>query len=284
MEEVMRIFWGFLSTVLFGGLLGLGLAVASRKLKVEKDETVEALDGAMPGLNCGSCGYAGCSGYAEALAEGKDEDITRCKPGGADTLAAIGQILGIEVDANAVRMVACVHCIGTNDKASRSFEYDGLTDCNAASVLYGGNKDCKYGCLGLGSCIEVCPANAIRKTGDGLVDVNPDLCISCGKCVDICPTGAMKMIPEDADFIVACNSRDKGKDTKANCSVGCIACRICEKKFPEAGYKVQDNLSIMQYDNRGPGRADAAQKCPVKCIIPYNVDKSKETAEVEETD
>ena len=280
MDEMLRIFWGFLSTVLFGGLLGLGLAVASRKLKVEKDETVEALDGAMPGLNCGSCGYAGCSGYAEALAEKKDDDISKCKPGGADTLAAIGKILGIEVDASAARMVACVHCIGTNDKASRSFKYDGLDDCVSATVLFGGNKDCKYGCLGLGSCIKVCPVNAIKKTGDGLVVVDPDTCISCGKCVDICPTGVMRMIPEDADFIVACNSRDKGKDTKANCSVGCIACKICEKKFPEAGYKVQDNLSIIQYDNRGAGRADAVQKCPVKCIISYNKEKSTELPEL----
>ena len=108
--------------------------------------------------------------------------------------------------------------------------------------------------LGLGSCLNVCPVNAISKTDDGLVKVDPAACISCGKCVDICPTGVMKMIPEDADFLVACNSRDKGKDTKSKCSVGCIACRICEKKFPEAGYKIEENLSILQYDVRGPGR------------------------------
>ncbi len=279
MNEVMRIFWGFLSTVVFGGLLGLGLAVASRKLKVEKDETVEALDGALPGLNCGACGYAGCSGYAEALAEKKEDDITKCKPGGADSLAAIGEILGIEVDVDAVKMVARVHCIGTTEKATRSFEYSGLNDCNAATVLFGGSKDCKFGCLGLGSCLSVCPVNAIRKTDDGLVKVDAATCISCGKCVDICPTGVMKMIPEDADFVVACNSRDKGKDTKSKCSVGCIACRICEKKFPEAGYKIEDNLSILRYDDRGPGRADAAEKCPAKCIIPYTDIKTEAPAE-----
>ena len=279
MDEILRIFWGFLSTVLFGGLLGLGLAVASRKLKVEKDETVEAIDGALPGLNCGSCGYAGCSGYAEALAAGEDEDLTKCKPGGSPSMEAIGKILGVEVDANAVRMVACVHCHGGEGKAGRSFQYKGLKDCNAASILFNGEKSCKYGCLGLGSCISVCPVNAIEPTEDGLVRVNRDLCISCGKCVDICPNGVMRMIPEDADFIVACNSRDKGKATKANCSVGCIGCKICEKKFPEAGYKVEDNLSIIRYDNRGPGRADAAEKCPVKCIIPYKDDISKKASE-----
>jgi len=263
---------------MFGGLLGLGLAVASRKLKVEKDETVEALDGALPGLNCGACGYAGCGGYAEALAGGKDDDLTKCKPGGATTLAAIGKILGVEVDTNAVRMVAKVHCIGKNGVAKRSYNYEGLGDCNAATVLFSGDKECKYGCLGLGSCMGVCPTSAISKTGDGLVVVNPELCISCGKCVDICPNGVMRMIPEDADFLVACNSRDKGKDTKGNCSVGCIACMICEKKFPEAGYKIEDNLSFLSYDDRGQGRAEAAEKCPVKCIIPYKYEKPEKAS------
>lgn len=276
MDQILRIFWGFLSTVLFGGLLGLGLAVASRKLKVEKDETVEALEGAFPGLNCGSCGYAGCGVYAEAVANGSDEDLTKCKPGGSASLAEVGRIMGVEVDTNAVRMVARVHCIGGSDVATRSFNYEGISDCNAATVLFNGDKDCKYGCLGLGSCINVCPVNAISKTDNSLVVVNQDLCISCGKCVDICPTGVMRMIPEDSDFIVACNSRDKGKITKSNCKVGCIACRICEKKFPEAGYKIEDNLSFLSYDSRGEGRADAAEKCPAKCIIPNKSEKPEE--------
>ncbi len=269
MDAVLRVLWGFISTVIFGGLLGLGLAIASRKLKVEKDETVEALDGVLPGLNCGSCGYAGCSGYAEALAAGQDRDLTKCKPGGAATLEGLGKVLGVEVDANAVRLVACVHCIGDNEKALRSFHYDGLEDCNAATVLYSGDKSCKYGCLGLGSCIKVCPVGAIAKTGTGLVRVDPDICISCGKCTEICPTGVMRMIPEDADYLVACNSRDKGKLTKAACKVGCIGCSICEKKFPEAGYKIQENLSFLRYDRKGEGRAEASKKCPSKCIVPF---------------
>ena len=51
-------------------LLGLGLvtatvlAVASRVFHVEEDPRVQAVLEALPGANCGGCGYAGCEGYA----------------------------------------------------------------------------------------------------------------------------------------------------------------------------------------------------------------------------
>ncbi len=266
--DIMRIVWGIVSSVLFGGLLGLGLAIASRKLRVEKDPKVEALEAAFPGLNCGACGYPGCAGYAEALAEERDEDITKCKPGGASTLEGVGAVMGVEVDPNTVRLVARVHCLGVEGIAVNSYKYNGMENCNAAAVLFNGPKECKYGCMGLGSCITVCPTKAIAKTGNGIVWVDPDLCISCEKCVNICPTGVIKMIPAKADYIVACNSKDKGKETKAKCSAGCIACKICEKKFPEGGFTVTDNLSVLSYENPGQGRSDAAEKCPPRCIVP----------------
>ncbi len=75
------------------------------------------------------------------------------------------------------------------------------------------------------------------------------------------------MIPYDADVIVACNSVDKGKDTKAKCKVGCIGCKICNRKFPEAGYTIADNLSVVGYKNRGGGRIEACEKCPTNSIL-----------------
>ncbi len=93
MDNFLRILAAFLSTSVFAALLGLGLAVASRKLKVEKDETVETLNDVLPGLNCGACGYAGCESYAEALASEKDTDATKCSPGGPETRAALSELL-----------------------------------------------------------------------------------------------------------------------------------------------------------------------------------------------
>lgn len=266
-DLILRTLYGFISVAVVGGLLGLGLAVASKKFRVEKDKTVEALNNVLPGLNCGSCGYAGCGLYAEALAGGIDSDIGKCKPGGADALAGLGKLLGVEVDTSAVKMVAQVHCRGGKDTSEKRFVYEGLKDCNAASLLFGGDKSCQYGCLGLGSCMQVCPVDAISYDSEGLVWVDKEKCISCEKCVAVCPTKVIKMIPYDADVIVACNSKDKGKDTKSKCKVGCIGCQICAKKFPEAGYKITDNLSVIGYTDRGQGRLDAVEKCPTKCIL-----------------
>ncbi len=178
--DILRIVLGILFTLLFGGLLGMGLAVAFRKFSIEKDKVVEDLENALPGLNCGSCGYAGCSGYAEALADGSDTDLTKCKPGGQSSLDAIGEILGIAVEAGGTKLVAMPHCMGNNEKALKKYEYAGLQDCRAAMSQFKGFKECEYGCLGLGSCVKVCPVGAISKTGDGLVVVDRDLCISCG--------------------------------------------------------------------------------------------------------
>jgi ferredoxin len=77
----------------------------------------------------------------------------------------------------------------------------------------------------------------------------------------------MQWIPYDADYIVACNSKDKGKKVRKICSVGCIACKVCEKKSPEGGYKVEDFLSRIDYQATGDRSAGAAA-CPTKCIIP----------------
>jgi len=237
----VTILYAFVSVAVLGGLLGLGLAFAAKKLAVKKDERVTQIEDALPGINCGACGYAGCSAYAEAIAAGAE--IGLCPPGGKESAEKISLIMGAEVSYNEVKLVAKVHCNGNRERTKYDFIYEGIEDCNAAVMLHGGDKSCKYGCIGLGSCIRVCPVNAIAKTPDGRVEVDKELCIGCRKCVEICPTKVMKMIPYDADYYVACNSHDKGATVRKICSVGCIACKICEKKFPDAGFVVTDFLS-----------------------------------------
>ena len=80
-----------------GVLMGLFLAFASKKFEVEVDPKVEAILAILPGVNCGACGYPGCSGYASGVAlEGAK--MTLCAPGGPKIAAKIGDIMGVAVE------------------------------------------------------------------------------------------------------------------------------------------------------------------------------------------
>ena len=71
--------YAILMMLVLGAVLGLGLGVADKYLKVETDERVDTVTGMLPGYNCGGCGYPGCSGMAEALVSGEMDHIA-CKP------------------------------------------------------------------------------------------------------------------------------------------------------------------------------------------------------------
>lgn len=60
-------------------LLALALALAGRFLKVKEDTRAKDVLGMMPGVNCGACGFPGCSGLVEAIMSGQESKISRCK-------------------------------------------------------------------------------------------------------------------------------------------------------------------------------------------------------------
>lgn len=73
--------WAFITLGIMGGLLGLGLAFAADYLKVEEDPRVKAVRERLPGLDCGACGFPGCSAFAEAIVDGQVDTLSQCKPG-----------------------------------------------------------------------------------------------------------------------------------------------------------------------------------------------------------
>ena len=101
------------------------------------------------GANCGACGFPGCDGYAAAVADGKAE-VGACAVGGPACAAKMGEIMGVSVSAS-VRMVASVACQGYGDHCKPKADYQGMTDCVAASLVNNGTKACQYACLGLGT-------------------------------------------------------------------------------------------------------------------------------------
>lgn len=262
---MIKVLYAFISVSALGILLGIALAVASRFLSVKKDKRIAQVEEQLPGLNCGACGYAGCAAYAEAIIE-ESADLTKCTPGGQSAAKGLAAIMGQEIDVSGEKKVAQVYCSGDAARAKIDYEYQGIQDCNAVHLMYEGNKVCKYGCLGMGSCIRVCPVDAISYRENGLVWVDKDICITCGRCLKVCPTGVMQWIPYEADYMVICSSKDKGAAVRKYCEVGCIACKLCEKKSPEGGYKVEENLSRIDYTAEGD-REEGMKACPTNCII-----------------
>lgn len=251
----------------FGVLFGFGLGF------FPLPEGGEGIVGLLPGLNCGVCGYPSCFAYGEAL-EQRQAEPHLCAPGGESLKKALVRSLDHAVSYTEEEMVQ-IHCRGGNEETTRLFSYVGLDDCRALFMLFGGDKACKFSCLGQGSCAKVCPRNAIGHDRRGVFWVDPAGCDLCGKCLDVCPTGVIRRIPRNADFIVACNSIDKGPVTADYCSVGCTGCRACEKRSPEGGFEVDNNLARINYRRRGD-RLGAVRACDPRCIVPNGAPLAQE--------
>jgi len=249
---------------LVGIFVGLFLGVAGLKFKVEVDEREEAVLAALPGNNCGGCGYAGCSGLASAIVKG-EAAVNACPVGGDPVGNKIAAIMGVEAET-AEKMVAFVHCQGDCEKAGQDYDYNGVEDCRMMSfVPAGGPKSCNSGCMGYGSCVKACPFDAIHVV-NGVAVVDKEKCKACGKCIAVCPKNLISLIPYKAKTEVACKSTDKGPVTMKACTVGCIGCGICDKNCPSEAITVSDfHASIDQSKCTGCGVCVA--KCPKKAIV-----------------
>ena len=229
-----------------GCLSALGLGLASLKFRVEVDPRVEALEGVLPGANCGACGYAGCSALAKALAEGAAPP-NACTPGGAEVAGAVAGILGVEA-GETVQRVAVVHCRGGRGVAADKGVYVGVPDCRAAVLVGGGPKLCSAGCLGMGTCERVCPFDAIHLDATGLPRVDPGRCTGCGTCVDACPKRIIDLEPDGCRVHVRCRNTGRGKAVKAVCSEGCIGCGRCAKACPVDAIAMDRGLAKIDPD------------------------------------
>lgn len=247
-----------------GIFVGLFLGIAGIVFRVETNEKEAAVLAALPGNNCGGCGYAGCSGLATAIAKG-EAPVNACPVGGAPVGEKIAAIMGQEAEASE-KMVAFVACMGDCDKAKQDYEYHGHQDCRImAFVPGGGPKACSSGCLGFGSCVEACPFDAIHVV-KGVAVVDKERCKACGKCVEACPKGLISLIPYKAEYAVACSSKDKGPVTMKACEVGCIGCGLCVRNCPSKAVSVSDFHAAIDQE-KCTGCGTCAEKCPKASII-----------------
>ncbi|MBR0164636.1 MAG: RnfABCDGE type electron transport complex subunit B [Lachnospiraceae bacterium] len=247
-----------------GILIGLILGFASIKLHVDVDEKEAAVLEVLPGNNCGGCGFPGCSGLAAAIARG-EAPVNQCPVGGASVAEEIGRIMGVDAGASD-KQVAYVRCAGDCDKAKEKYVYFGAPDCRVQDQTPGGgSKACSYGCLGGGSCVDVCAFDAIHVV-NGVAVVDKEKCVACKKCIEICPRHLITLVSyEKTTTVVTCRSQDKGPVAKKNCDVGCIGCGICAKNCPKQCITVENFLAEIDQE-KCVHCGLCAQKCPTKAI------------------
>lgn len=244
-----------------GLVAGLVLAVASVIMAVPRDERVEALRAALPGANCGACGYSGCDGYAQAMAH-DGAKVGLCTPGGEAVAAETASILGVAAEVEV--KTALVRCRGCEEFTQRKLSYRGMPSCKAANQFYGGDWACNYGCLGYGDCVAVCEYGAIA-VENGLARIDPTLCRACGLCAKACPKSLITIVPGSTKGVVRCSNHDKGAVVRKVCKAGCIGCMKCTKVCEHDAIHVSGFLAAID-PAKCVGCGACAETCPAGCI------------------
>lgn len=258
----MEILLAILILGFLGLLFGVGLAIASKKLAVQVNPKLEEVQHLLPGSNCGACGNPGCFAFAESLISGKST-VEGCRVCSEESREKIARAMGLALEKQN-KKIATLHCNG-GLKVKDKYLYDGVNDCIAADLVLGGQKSCIFACLGFGSCVRACPFGAISMSDERLPVVNKVKCRSCNRCVKACPKRSFSLIYVTNSVYVACSSHDLGKDVKAVCPVGCIACKLCEKACKFDAICVIDNLAVIDY-HKCTSCKECVKVCPAKTI------------------
>ncbi len=248
------------------------LYFVSQKFKVYEDPRVGEVEAALPGANCGGCGFPGCHGMADALVKADDISSMLCPVGGAATMAKIAGILGKEV-VSAAPKVAVVRCNGDCVARPHKLEYDGAKKCAILAANFAGETDCAYGCLGCGDCVDACQFGAIKMNKEtGLPEVDDDKCVACGACAKACPKGIIELRnkgPKNRRLFVSCVNKDKGAVAMKACKNACIGCGKCMKECAFEAIKVENNVAYIDYMKCKMCRKCAAA-CPTHAIHELN--------------
>lgn len=262
------------------------LYITSKRFAVYEDPRLETITEALPGANCGGCGFPGCGGMADALVKGADAGSIEglfCPVGGQKVMENVADLLGMTVEKTDP-MVAVVRCNGTCENRPRIAEYNGLRTCAAIHATGAGETACGFGCLGCGDCVSACQFEAIHMNPEtGLPEVDDEKCTACGACVKACPRCIIELRkkgPKNRRIYVQCVNKDKGPAAMKACKVSCIACGKCFKACKFDAITIENNLSYIDY-NKCKMCRKCVNECPTHAITALNF-PVKKTVKVEE--
>jgi anaerobic dimethyl sulfoxide reductase subunit B (iron-sulfur subunit) len=104
-------------------------------------------------------------------------------------------------------MACVVACMDQNDLPENGPGFRHVASIETGSYPSAEISFASISCFNCGNapCVIVCPTGAIkRRSQDGIVQVNPDLCIGCRSCLTVCPFGAPGFL--EGNKMSKCNS------------------------------------------------------------------------------
>ena len=249
-----------------GAVGSLVLYLVAKKFYVYEDPRVGQVEEVLPGANCGGCGFPGCHGMADACVKASSLDGLLCPVGGAETMAKIAGILGMEAAASDPK-IAVVRCAGNICARPKVSNYDGAKSCAVAAATFAGETGCAFGCLGLGDCVKACQFDAIKMNPEtGLPEVDGDKCVACGACAKACPKIVIEvrkksaMAKQEKRVWVSCINKDKGAVARKACQNACIGCGKCQKTCKFEAITVENNVAYID-----PEKCKACGMCVSEC-------------------
>lgn len=252
-----------IALVALGITAAIILSVASRFLSVEEDPRIAEICEVLPGANCGGCGFAGCSAYAEAVVTNPDVPANLCVAGSDEISEEVGKLAGKAIEV-AEPMVTFRRCNRVEGNVKKKFEYIGAKTCASAALVEDGPYMCSWACLGLGDCLRACPFDAMQ-IHNGMVEIISEKCTSCGMCIETCPRSILQLIPRRARVMMYCATRERLRDVSDVCEVGCINCLKCLKSCPADAITYEKRRIEINHELCLEYGADCGEACVESC-------------------
>lgn len=220
--------------------------------------------------DCRKCGFSSCYEFALAACEAP-ELVNLCAHSSQTIIKNAAYIWGYSpvFDNN---LSARLLCAAGGSSCAEKYRYYGTKSCAGVKLLWEGNRECIYGCVGLHDCVKVCPAGAIEVVDDFLPLINECKCVGCGKCALVCPFDVIKIMERDKRTFIRCRTKDPGSVVHRICSSGCISCMVCHKACPYHAIDLSAKVPRVATD-KCVDCGICAAKCPLGIIASKGVNE-----------